>query len=1694
MTHPFRFVLSTIVILLTALSSGPLRVAARQQSPSRDGATATLLPDGTILMLGGERDRSTAAIYDPVTRTTRSVGTLLAPRAWHTATVLPDGSVLIAGGVGADGQIVSDVERFIPRGGSFESVADAAFTPRARHTATLLSDGRVLFAGGDTPGGGGVRAEVWDADTNVADVVAGPPSLDRIDGVAQLLPDGRVRISGGTDRQRQSADPEIYDPALSAFFGDDRSVTVTPTATVAAVLPTDGAMDVSPAVRIAVRFAEPVDVRSIAVDLMTVGEASTTIPVTVVAAGEGLLAFVTPHRPLAPATAYRIALRGVRTATGNAITPFSSVFRTADAVQAPEPAVTDDAAAGKGRGLDSPWRKLPHLKAAAGVTALAGQVLLLNGEPLPGVTLEIGRHRARTDRTGRFLLALGSASSGWEEMLIDGTTANQPGRTYGLFEVAVQIVGKETAPVPYTIWMPTIDTANAVRIPSPTTSETVITTPRIPGLELHLPPNTVVTDHDGRVVREISITPIPVAQPPFPLPAGVEVPVYFTIQPGGAYVATQASGYGRKGAWLVYPNYKNQPVGTEHNFWHYDPKVKGWHVYGLGRVSATGRQVVPNYSTSLYEFTGAMINYGQSPGPKGGNGPDDGDPVDLSTGQFVIRKTDLVVQDVIPLALTRTYYSGDSGQRPFGLGSTHPYAMFLWSANQYQEADLVLPDGDRIHYVRTSSGTGFTDAVFENTSSPTEFYKSTIVWNGQGWNLTRKDGTVYVFGENAPLQSLRDRLGNTVTLTWSNTTSFGQGIGNITKVTSPNGRWIAFTYDGSNRITQAKDNIGRTVAYQYDGSGRVWKVTDARGGVTEYTYDIAHRLLTIKDPRNITYLTNEYDVNGRVDEQTQADTGVYDYTYTLDGSQVTQTEVTNPRGYVRRVTFNADRFMTSDIRALGQSVEQATAYTRLSGSNLVETVTDELGRVTRYTYDTKGNVASLTRLYGTADAVTTSFTYDATYNVLTSATDPLNHTMIIAFDSLGRITSTTDALSHQTTFGTNAAGQVTSVTTALSKTTTFGYERGDLVSVQTPLGHTTTRFTDGAGRVARVTDPLGSPTLFEYNAHDQVTKIVDPRGGETTFTYDANGNLLTLTDARNKTTTWTYNNMDRVATRTDPLTRQETFGYDLNGNLITRTDRKAQVTSYSYDALDRPTFSGFGTTGTPPTYASTITTTYDGGDRPTQIVDSAAGTITRTYDLLDRLTQEVTPEGTISYTYDAASRRATNTVSGQTGVSYTFDNADRLTGVTRGTAAVSIAYDNADRRTSLTLPNGIVVEYGYDDDSRLTGLTYKQGGSTIGNLSYGYDKNWYSTDVSGTWARTTLPTALTSATYDDANQIATWAGTSFGYDNNGNLTSDGSRSYTWNARNQLASLSGPVNGSFAYDGFGRRRSKTVAGTTTQFLYDGVNPVQELAAGTPTANLLTGLGVDEYYTRTDAAGVRNYLTDALGSTMALADGSGTLQTSYTYEPFGALGTTGATTSNSFSFTAREADGTGLYFYRARYYDPMARRFISEDPIQFSGGDSNLHSYVRNNPLRWIDPEGLAIRNPRNYPITPEMMDALRRFNECIGEDKDIIITGGSRPRSSTLGAGGNSQHVIGSAADFYVPGQTHRITAEQAMASGMFGGIGWYEEGFRRAGMGPHVHVDLRSRPATWGYDRNGNYHQPLPPPSGDMNGRKPCGL
>jgi RHS repeat-associated protein len=1181
------------------------------------------------------------------------------------------------------------------------------------------------------------------------------------------------------------------------------------------------------------------------------------------------------------------------------------------------------------------------------VTALAGQVLTLWGDPLPGVTLAIGPRQARTDATGRFLLA--DVPAGAQGLLIDGRSASRPGRPYGVFEVGVVLTASRTTPLGYPVWMPVLDVAHAVPIASPTPAEVVVTTPRIPGLEVRLPAGTVVRDHAWRLAPEVSITPIPLDRPPFPIPADVNPPAYFTIQPGAGYV------YGPNGgARVIYPNAWGYPPEAGHSFWHYDPGGQGWYVYGLGHVTADGRQVVPDPGVAIYEFTGAMA--GSAPPrkpPEGGaceypsDCPASGDPVSLSTGHFTLTKTDVVLPGPLPIVLQRTFVAGETVIRPFGMAATHNYAVFIAANPGFQDGDLNLPDGRRVRLVRTNPGSGSTDGIFTHTESPTRWFGLDLRFLSGRWVMTLRDGTVYEFDANwGLLQRIQDRFGNWLQIT------LGGGQGDLQRIEASSGRWLAFTYHpSSNRIHQLQDNLGRTWTYAYDGSGRLQTVTDPEAGVTEYTYDAQHRMATLKDARNIVFLTNEYDANGRVSRQTQADTTTFQFAYTLDGQgKVTQTDVTDPRGKIRRVTFNAAGYPLTDTRALGLPEQQAMTSEREAGTHLVTATVDALNRRTEYTYDAKANVTQVKRLAGTPNAVTTTWTYDPTYSQVTSVTDPLNHTTTFGYSANGALTSITDALNHTTTITPHPTGQPAAIQTPLSHTTQFTYEAGDLVAITDPLGRTTQRFLDGAGRVVAVTDPLGRTTRYEYDALNRLKKIIDPINGPTQFAYDPNGNLLSVTDARNSPTTYVYNSMDRLQSRTDPLLRAETYQYDANGNLSQVTDRKSQVTTYTYDGLNRRTVTQFHD-------AKTITATWDAGNRVTQLVDTAtgAGTITQGYDGLDRLTSQTTPKGTVSYTYDAAGRRATMTVTGQPAVTYTYDNADRLTQLVRGSSTVGVTYDDANRRTRLTLPNGITVDSSYDTASQLTGLTYKLGAATLGTLTYAYDLAGNRNLVGGTWARTNLPTAITTTAYDAANRLTQWGAATLTYDVNGNLTNDGTKTYTWNVRDQLLSMTGA---SFQYDALGRRHRRVVGSTTRDFVYDGLNLVQEKQNTTVKANVIPGLGLDEVFTRIEGSTTRHLLADALGSTVALTDPAGAVQTSYTYAPFGATTATGQSNTNPFKFTGREDDGTGLYYYRARYYHPGLSRFVSEDPIRFGGGDWNLYAYVRNNPVRYKDPRGLC----------------------------------------------------------------------------------------------------------------------------------------
>lgn len=225
------------------------------------------------------------------------------------------------------------------------------------------------------------------------------------------------------------------------------------------------------------------------------------------------------------------------------------------------------------------------------------------------------------------------------------------------------------------------------------------------------------------------------------------------------------------------------------------------------------------------------------------------------------------------------------------------------------------------------------------------------------------------------------------------------------------------------------------------------------------------------------------------------------------------------------------------------------------------------------------------------------------------------------------------------------------------------------------------------------------------------------------------------------------------------------------------------------------------------------------------------------------------------------------------------------------------------------------------------------------------------------------------AAFNAASQMLAFNDNNLTYDANGNLIENrgenGTMTYTWDARNRLIAINAPhLAAQFGYDALGRRIKKTINGRTIQYQYDGLNNIlAEIEDGVISATYTTGLTIDEVFTRTDVNGVVYYQTDGLGSTITLTDQNGVPRTAYSYEPFGNTVILGELSDNPFQFTGRENDGTGLYYFRFRYYSPELQRFISEDPLGWSSGDANYFAYAHNNPLNFIDPYGLNEQSPK-----------------------------------------------------------------------------------------------------------------------------------
>lgn len=1586
--------------------------------PSSSEVNRTLLPDGRLFEIHGA-DGFAYVIDD----TTRRVIKLPEIRRFASVTVMPTGQVLLWGGVDARGDVLNTGEWFEPTTERFVRANALGLPARAGHTLTVLTDGQLLMTGGWSANGiPATTALLWQPASRQVTVLSGEPDQPRLAANAELLADGTVRIDGGVDAKGQFAHASWYfDPMTGALNTGKPPASIHAGAAISATFPSADATAAPIQGPFVVRFAAPVDVRQLRAHTITLLGPEGAVPVHMVGAEGGRLAFVQLPDDLFPGSRYTLFVQGLHTTAGAAI-PYTAVgFTTAGLSQTgvavagrghrPTPDANADQAsalpplylAAGGGDVDcanhgghalcrdhsfvregawypgqnnapnasgahwrlyQPHQSLPDTHAleatlTKGTTALIGQVRQIDETPVANVNVSVGNLKVKTDAQGVFVLT--GLPAGRQEVFVDGRSASHGDVQYGRFLVGADIKAKTIGHMPFVMYLPRVLPRDEIALPSPTTREVVLTHPEMPGLELHIPAGTVFKDHEGHVLTHIAIVPTPVDHAPFPLPDNF--PMYFTIQPGDA-VVQGLSPEASKGIRVVYPNYGHEKANTPGNFWVYDIQ-KGWQMYGGGHVTADAQHLAPDPGVSLVWAIGAGASLGS---PNGSNNmlicnATRSHPIDLQTGIFFHEWDDFSIRDIMPLTLTRAYNSADTYSHMFGVGGNSNYGIRLFSANGFITPQLMLPCGQGVAF-NLASGipNNLNGDVWVHTGTDSAFFGATLqhfsTSIGEYWQITRKDGTAYGFQSDSPNLLLW------VQDRFGNQMQMTYNGGLLERVTSSSGRSITFNYGSGNSVTSAVDNTGRTISYTYNSSGTLSTVTYPDQTTEHYTYDSANQLLTMQDRRGHVWVTNQYDANGRVTKQTLADQTYYQFAYTADSSNnVTATTVTDPNGNQERVAFDpVSRYPSSLTEAYGTSLAQTTTFQR-EPSGLIDSRTDALGRTTAFAYDALGNVTSVTRLSGTTNAVTTHFTYTSDYNQLASVTDPLGHTISLSYIN-GCLTQITDALGHSNAIQCNSAGQPTSIQDALGHTVTLAYQGYDLQSVTDPLNRVTNYVVDALGRRVASRDPLGNVTLTQYDNNDRVTAITDPLNQTTTETYDGNGNQLTVTLPNQGVITSAYDNRNRRVQRIDALNQAESWTYDGMGNMLSYTDRKHQVTLYSYDALNRRTLVSYAD-------GSGIQATYDAGNRLTGLTDSSSGSYSWAHDGLNRVTSAVAPMGTISYGYDAASRLVSMTPAAQATVNYSYDAADRLTSLSQGSETVQFTYDAADRRSTLVLPNGIVVGASFDAASELTSLTYTQSnGTSLGSLTYGYDADGRIVSKSGTFATDLLPTATTQpATFDLNDRKTSFNGQALTYDANGNLTSDGTNTYTWNARNQLTQISqgSNVQLSFSYDALGRRIAKTVgSGTPTQYLYDGANVVQE-TQGSSVNPVLNGLGIDERFARNDITGRTYYLADILRSTVALTDSAGTIRQQYSYDPYGNTEQSDTTTgfTNPYQYTGREADAPGLYFYRARYYSSLMGGFISQDKLWFGGGQSSFYAYAGGDPVDHADSNGLGgpISGPR-----------------------------------------------------------------------------------------------------------------------------------
>ena len=855
---------------------------------------------------------------------------------------------------------------------------------------------------------------------------------------------------------------------------------------------------------------------------------------------------------------------------------------------------------------------------------------------------------------------------------------------------------------------------------------------------------------------------------------------------------------------------------------------------------------------------------------------------------------------------------GATSSYPCGLGVTHSYNLYASVNAGTGSVTISEADGRQRLFTYTAGSyvppAGIHDVLIKNVDG--------------SYTLTRKNQTQYHFSatysdtKGLHLDTITDSNGNQISISYSSFTVSGTTLYQGTSVTDATGRVLTLGYDSNSRLSTITDPASREWDLSYNASGDLTEISTPRvlsGVHTAYNlgYNSSNQMTSFEDRRGHTWSLsyNSYKLYPHtIASVTDPYNHSHSYSFGNSNGNIVTDENSNQFGY----QYSGDQLQTYSDSPAGLA-EAVYSYTWDSSNNRLSR-SDGNSNTWNYTWDSNGNELSEEAPAVGGTNPTTYWTYNS-HNDCTSIETPLGYVTDLNYSSADDLTGVTDALSHSVTYTVNSDGQVTGIEDPNSHSESLSYDSstGMVASVTDADSNVTSYTWNDLSLMTSRTDARSNQTNYSFDSDSNLTEITYPDSSTVTVSYDANDSKTSMTDSHG-TWGWTLDEDNRLTGTSDPSSRTIGYTLDYGGRVTEMTRQDSSTVQYGYDGGNRVTSI---TDSAISATASTLS--YDNASNPTGMTLSNGATVTKGFDALERLTSVVN-----------------KTRGGTTISSYSYD------------------YDDDSDRTSVTESDGSVVDFGYDHLHRLTSE------ARTGTDPYDYS---YTLDAAGNRSVWTDNTHSTEVDYtcDSANRLTAAGDYSYGYDADGNRTSvtvgGVETDYSFDYEDRLTAFGTSV--SYSYVGAGTDRySKTVSGTTTQFLYDNGSVDEEMQGSTVTADY--GANAEKL-----SGTVSWMLQDGQPNTRQLLNSSQTVVASYISDAFGnSVGGSGSSV-NPFIWNGGSgyySDGeSGLQKVGARYYDPAVGRWISQDTMLVAGSpdDSqavNRYAYCEANPIGRRDPGG------------------------------------------------------------------------------------------------------------------------------------------